>query len=817
MRADLTAEQELFRQTSRSFLERETPLTKVRELADDPSGFDRDWWRRAAELGWTSLLIPEEHGGGSSSGEGLLDLVIVAEEIGRRVAPGPFVPTNVVATAVAESGNSQQRDELLPAIAAGETVASWCTGELEARRSNGSFVLSGTAPAVEAAAQADQLLVTTATDEGPTQFLVPTDTSGLVVEPLESLDFVKRFAAVRFDGATVASSAAVGAVGGAGLDVERQLQLALVLQCAESAGAAARVLEFTVEYVTDRFAFGRPLASYQALKHRFADMKTWVEACHAIVDGAAQAVQSRRDSAATMVSAAKAYVGERATEIIQDCVQMHGGIGVTWEHDLHLYLRRAAVNRSLHGTPTEHRERIAARVGLHGANDEAAPETSTADRSAGVDANDKEASTPVASTRAESDDLAAFRRRARAWLAENMPRLESRDRPTVNDKHWARNRELQRQLWDGGFAGICFPKEYGGLGLPPEYQRAFTQESLDYELPTSLNVPTFSILAVTLLDFGTETQKQRHIPAILRGEEIWVQFLSEPTGGSDLAGCLTRADRDGDIWVLRGSKIWSSSAYVADYAMCLARTDWNVPKHQGLTMFIVDIHQPGVQVEQIKMVNGEMEFCQEFFDDVAIPAENVIGEVNDGWRVASALLVHEHAATGGASPYASGVAITRSLGQDEALVELANTSGQADEASARQLVAEARMLNLVQRQFIGRVTEGINAGTMNGHAMAMLKLYGATTVSRQIEIGLALAGEHAVGWVPGTPLNRRFGQLYLMRQGGALAGGSNEIQRNIISERVLGMPREWSADREMPFRDVRTNRMPTRAAAPAER
>src|SRR5438552_2666889 len=175
MRADLTAEQELFRQTSRSFLERETPLTKVRELADDPSGFDRDWWRRAAELGWTSLLIPEEHGGGSSSGEGLLDLVIVAEEIGRRVAPGPFVPTNVVATAVAESGNSQQRDELLPAIAAGETVASWCTGELEARRSNGSFVLSGTAPAVEAAAQADQLPVTTATDEGPTQFLAPTD------------------------------------------------------------------------------------------------------------------------------------------------------------------------------------------------------------------------------------------------------------------------------------------------------------------------------------------------------------------------------------------------------------------------------------------------------------------------------------------------------------------------------------------------------------------------------------------------------------------------------------------------------------------
>jgi alkylation response protein AidB-like acyl-CoA dehydrogenase len=217
---------------------------------------------------------------------------------------------------------------------------------------------------VEAAAQADQLLVTARTGRGLTQFLVPAGAEGVRIVPLQGLDLVKRFGEVHFEGTEVPAAAVVGEVDGAGPDVERLLQLAVVLQCAETVGAANRVFDFTLEYAFDRFSFGRPLASYQALKHRFADMKLWLECCHATTGGAAHAVQAHTEDAAKLASAAKAYVGEYATEIIQDCVQMHGGIGVTWDHAIHLYLRRATLNRALYGSPSEHRERLAALVGM---------------------------------------------------------------------------------------------------------------------------------------------------------------------------------------------------------------------------------------------------------------------------------------------------------------------------------------------------------------------------------------------------------------------------------------------------------------------
>jgi alkylation response protein AidB-like acyl-CoA dehydrogenase len=209
---------------------------------------------------------------------------------------------------------------------------------------------------VEAAAGADQLLVVARTPDGPAQFLVPAASPGVTVTPLRSLDFTRRYADVRFDHAEVAADAVVGE----GADIERQLQLAVALQCAETVGVVDRVLSFTLEYAFDRHTFGRALASYQALKHRFADMKTWLEACHATAAGAADAVQAGSPDAARLASVAAAYIGERSTTIIQDCVQLHGGIGVTWEHDIHLYLRRATVNRATYGTPHDHRARVAA-------------------------------------------------------------------------------------------------------------------------------------------------------------------------------------------------------------------------------------------------------------------------------------------------------------------------------------------------------------------------------------------------------------------------------------------------------------------------
>ena len=411
------------------------------------------------------------------------------------------------------------------------------------------------------------------------------------------------------------------------------------------------------------------------------------------------------------------------------------------------------------------------------------------------------------------EDIPSFRRRARAWLAEHIPRLEGAD-PAMGlardeAERASRNLMLQHTLWEGGFGGICYPREYGGQGLAPEYQRAFNAETAGYEMPLLLNGGTLTIQGPTLLDFGTEEQKQRYLAPIIRGEQLWVQFLSEPTGGSDLAGVLTRATRDGDEFVLNGSKIWSSNAFHGDYAICVARTNWEVAKHRGITVFVVKIHQPGITVQQIKQVNGGTEFCQEFLDDVRVPASDVLGEVDDGWTVVTRLLFHERNAVGGASAYAVGTGRsgTRRAGTDA--VSLVQRAGRQCEQRARQLVAEAHTLGVVQDQLNQRISQGMATGRFPAPAGSLMRLFTGTSHVRRATIDLELAGSAAVVWEPGQP-SGGYGVNFLFRQGLSLGGGSNEMQRNIISERVLGMPSERSEDRDLPFSEVRHNRMPSR-------
>jgi alkylation response protein AidB-like acyl-CoA dehydrogenase len=371
----LNDEQELLVGTARRFLEAESPLTRVRELYDDPDGFEPGYWRRAAELGWTSMLVPEDLGGGSASGDGLLDVVLVAEEMGRHVAPGPLLPVNVVASALAQAGAPGDQRGVLDGLLTGETSAAWALGEdgtrwdvggvrLEGRRAGPDWVLRGTKAYVQDCRRADWLLVAARTGDGLTQLLVPRSAPGVTVTPLVSLDMVRRYAHVSFDDVRVPATAVVGEVGGAGAEVERQLQVALALQNAETVGATDRVFQFTLEYCMDRVSFGRPIGSYQALKHRLADMKLWLEASHGTASAAARAVQAQSPDASELVSVAKAYIGDRCPAIIQDCVQLHGGIGVTWEADLHLYLRRVAQNAAMLGTVAQHRERLADLLGM---------------------------------------------------------------------------------------------------------------------------------------------------------------------------------------------------------------------------------------------------------------------------------------------------------------------------------------------------------------------------------------------------------------------------------------------------------------------
>lgn len=374
MDLDLTDEQEMFHSATRKFLERVSSMAHVRELWKCESGFDRAAWRQAAELGWFAAFADEQNGGGSVSGHPVADASIVVEEVGRALFPGPVVPTNVVAYAIAQSGSSAQRLEYLPGLIGGDSIGAWAFAEstdswdgagidLEAMPEGEGFRLTGLKSCVQDAASADLLVVSARAPAGLTQFLLPKGTPGVNVSPLDSLDLGRRFANVQFDAAVVPSHALLGDVGGAGAAIERQRDLATVLVCAETVGAVNRCYEMTLEYARMRKTFGRPIGSYQALKHRFADMLLWLEGAKAITVAAASAAELDVDRA-EYASIAKAYVSDRGPAIVRDCLQIHGGIGYTWEYDLHLFLRRVDSNAALFGGAAHHEDRLAHLVGL---------------------------------------------------------------------------------------------------------------------------------------------------------------------------------------------------------------------------------------------------------------------------------------------------------------------------------------------------------------------------------------------------------------------------------------------------------------------
>jgi len=320
-------------------------------------------------LGWTSLLVTEDDGGGSVSGLGAVDLALIAYEFGRHAAPGPLVDCNVAAAALSGQSGGLHR-ALLADLISGAAIASCCLGAapwqqpaeatVRIHTDGGDVLIDGSVRPVESAGQASYLLVTGHSESGMTQVLVPATAPGVTIKPLKSMDVSRKFAGVMFENVRAPESALVGAFAQAGEQVSRQIQNAAVILSAESVGAMDAAFEMTLDWAFQRYTFGRALASYQALKHRFADMKSWLEASHAVSDAAAEAVASQSALAAETTSAARAYIGQYGPELVQDCVQLHGGIGVTYEHDLHFFLRRVTLNSLLYGTLSEHRRLLAA-------------------------------------------------------------------------------------------------------------------------------------------------------------------------------------------------------------------------------------------------------------------------------------------------------------------------------------------------------------------------------------------------------------------------------------------------------------------------
>src|SRR3984885_14344856 len=479
MQPDLTDEQTLFRATAVSFIEAELPVSGTRELHDDPLGYEPSWLRKSAELGWFAMLVPKADGGGSVSGAGLLDAAIIAEQLGRSVQPGPFIAVNVVAAALAAEGSAAQRAALLPAVVTGEQVVTWAFADasgnwdagagVQAQRDGDDLLLSGSRGCVQDAISADTLLVAASLDGAPVQVLVPARAPGVTIRPLRTLDLSRRFADVEFDAVTVGSCDLLGTGGASPLDA--QLLNAIVLTCADTIGAIDALFAMTVTYARQRIAFGRPIGSFQAIKHILADQALYLEACKA---AAAAAVQAGAPDRGEVASMAAAYIGDVACDIAQECLQVHGGTGYAWEHDLHLYLRRVRSNSLLFGEPSWHRERVCAFHGAGGSGPvtRSAPVQGSAPVGGSSPAN---AGGPVGGS--DPAGLAAYRQRARDWLAANLaPRAAGAQQRVAHEvtpddlaRDLARDRSAQRAVHEAGYVGITLPTEYGGQGLSKDH------------------------------------------------------------------------------------------------------------------------------------------------------------------------------------------------------------------------------------------------------------------------------------------------------------------------------------------------------------
>jgi alkylation response protein AidB-like acyl-CoA dehydrogenase len=402
-----------------------------------------------------------------------------------------------------------------------------------------------------------------------------------------------------------------------------------------------------------------------------------------------------------------------------------------------------------------------------------------------------------------SESLASFCRRAHAWVDANLP--------SRRDAHLDA-RELQRLLFDHGYAGLSFPIEYGGGGLTLDHQKAFYDlaDELDRQVPTGYELlVSIGMLGPTILDHGSHEAKLRFLPPLLRGDEIWIQLLSEPRGGSDMAGAMTRLTRDGSDYIVSGSKMWSTGAHLADFGLCLCRSDWDVPKHRGLSMIAVPLQgTPGLTVRQIRAADGRSgEFCEEFFDDVVLPETFRIGEENSGWAVAQTLLLHERNAAGGIGygylTAAGGAPQHEGRVGAAAVAELASRAiARGASAAVAQQVADAYIEAVVGPLMSERLMLGLRLGAYKGQWGSLAKLQSSVAKHATVRATLAVDGADGVVWDGADVVYDNVGTRWLGSRGVTLAGGSNEMQRNIISERLLGLPREPSADRDRAFGDV---------------
>jgi alkylation response protein AidB-like acyl-CoA dehydrogenase len=765
----------------RGFLEKQSAEQDVRRLMESESGFDVDVWTRAAqELGLHGLALPAEFDG---SGAGPVELGVVFEEMGAALFCGPFLSTvGLAATALAEIGDPEAAGEYLPGIAAGATTATlaWAgpapsQSRLTAESSADGWRVSGRAPIVVDGSTASLVLAAAATPAGPSLFAVDGTEPALKRTALTAMDSTRRLAELRFD---AAPARLLGTDGGAADALRRTLDLAILYLSAEQLGGADRLLAMAVDYAKTRAQFGRAIGSFQAIKHRCADMLVDVESTRSVVHHGLWTAVHEPANLPVAASLARSVAADAFQRVAAHNIQIHGGIGFTWEHPAHLYVKRAKSGQLLLGSPTQYRARLARLLDLAAG----APVSSAT-------TDDAPELTPDATEL--NDALTGF-------LAEH---------PVPDPSDVAADRAFREARFDAGLAVVSCAQGHGGRGLDSSLQTVVERRmahagAADH---TARNVVGLGMALPTIHAHGTEEQKTRYLRPCFSGAEIWCQLFSEPGAGSDLAALATRAVLDGDAYVVDGQKIWTSLGHVAQWAILIARTDPDVPKHRGLTYFLLDMHTPGVEVRPLRQLTGEAEFNEVYLTGVRIPAANVLGEVGQGWRAAMTTLANERVSLGGRP-------VDRGSGPIGQLVEVFSAAHSAGRIDATET---ERVMLLWTRAEAARLTNARAAaqlGRQPGPEGSIAKLQMSELNKAIYELCVDLSGdaglliddyaETAPDFAAvhgGTDVRK----AWLRSLANSIEGGTSEILRNVLGERVLGLPGEPRTDRDIAWKHTR--------------
>lgn len=729
MAIGITEEHRALEESVRGWVQRVAPIGEVRRALEAEAEERPPHWSGLAEQGLLGMHVAEEFGG---AGYGTVEAAVALEQAGYGMLPGPFLPTVLASAVIGASGSAELAKELLPGIAEGGTIAAIAlepSGLTATAADGGGLTVSGTAKPVLGAKTAD-LLVLTACQAGGDDVWFVLDAASATVRELKSVDPTRRSAEVVLDGVTVPASRVLS-----GVDAALVRDHAAVLLSAEACGVAAWALDCATEYAKVREQFGRPIGQFQAVKHMCADMLVRVEQSRAVTWDAARALGEDAATRGLTAAIAATYAIEAAFTTTKDCVQILGGIGFTWEHDAHIYLRRALTLRQYAGPGAAHKLRVT-ELAVSGARREL-----------------------VLDLPEGADEL---RERVRAGIAPAVGKNAD---------------EARVALAPTGYAAPYLPAPYG-LGAGPIEQLVIQQEMKAAGIRLK-DITMGNWVLPSVLAYGTPEQQEKFALTTLRGDFQWCQMFSEPGAGSDLASLTTRATKVDGGWLINGQKVWTSRAKESEWGILLARTSPEKPKHDGMTYFIVDMSSPGLDIRPLKEISGLAMFNEIFIEDLFVPDEMVVGEVDGGWQVARNTLGNERVHMGADSSFGAGI--------ENLVAAVAGPAGEFVDGGYRErlgaLIAEASSLALIGLRTTMAQISGLEAGP----GASVRKLVGTPHQQRESELSLEILG--ALGAVD-EDAGARASFGFLMSRCLTIAGGTTQVQLNVVGERILGLPRD---------------------------